>query len=444
MDRQSLLKWFTDVLNAVGWDISASSYDSLEIARPARATLRSAFGGTWSGLKELAASSFGTEECDDGTKNVALTSSAKSLELHTVDQLLSYVGYDLSKWDIVASDTTAWETTISAKRSGTGKAETFTNIKVWAKLKPKPVDQELLSKLFIKSIEKHVPTYPVYEPVVYSSGILAELCFMDLHFGKLGVQDEVGEDYNKEIAKDRFRSALKYLVSRAVLDNPEMFLLPLGNDFLHIDNLEGATTKGTRQDVDGRSTKVFHEACMLVIEAIDYLLPIAPVTVLIVPGNHDAQNIFHLGEVLKAWYRNVPDRVTIDNGKGYTSNNDLTYRKYYRWGKNLTGFTHLDKTAPKSKELPLLMASERKSDWAECLYFEWHNGHNHKKIEGYTQSGDTYNGVYVRMIPSLSGEDFWHYRKGYVKGLRQAEAFILHKEDGCISNFTTPNYRVDN
>ena len=43
---------------------------------------------------------------------------------------------------------------------------------------------------------------------------------------------------------------------------------------------------------------------------------------------------------------------------------------------------------------------------------------------------DTYGGVTVSVLPSLSGTDSWHYKKGYVKNNRAAEAYLWHHDDG--------------
>jgi hypothetical protein len=43
--------------------------------------------------------------------------------------------------------------------------------------------------------------------------------------------------------------------------------------------------------------------------------------------------------------------------------------------------------------------------------------------------------VRIRWMPSLASADDWHYRHGYVKSRKSAEAFIWDKEHGCIGNF---------
>jgi hypothetical protein len=52
-------------------------------------------------------------------------------------------------------------------------------------------------------------------------------------------------------------------------------------------------------------------------------------------------------------------------------------------------------------------------------------------------SGDVYNGVQVRVLPSLCGTDAWHYSKGYVKGVKSALGIVYDKNEGCVAEFIT-------
>jgi hypothetical protein len=74
---------------------------------------------------------------------------------------------------------------------------------------------------------------------------------------------------------------------------------------------------------------------------------VAPVDVLIVPGNHDRERMFYAGAALECWYHGSPN-VLVDNG--------AQLRKYYSLGKNLIGFTH--GSEEKFTMLPGIMAHE--------------------------------------------------------------------------------------
>ena len=53
MDKDILLSRFKEVLNKVGFEISAASYDALDIVRPSRTTLQKNFNMSWNQLKML-------------------------------------------------------------------------------------------------------------------------------------------------------------------------------------------------------------------------------------------------------------------------------------------------------------------------------------------------------------------------------------------------------
>jgi hypothetical protein len=160
--------------------------------------------------------------------------------------------------------------------------------------------------------------------------------------------------------------------------------------------------------------------------AIDSLSQIAPVDVVIVKGNHDAERSFYLGDSLYCWY---------DKNKNVNINNSPKSRKYYKWGINLIGFTHCQDEKPSS--LPMLMANERSQDFADTKIHEWHCGHIHtsKKIE--FKSMDEIDGVMIRFISSMSGADAWHYSKGFVANRRTGEAFLWDYENGEYAHFPT-------
>jgi hypothetical protein len=47
---------------------------------------------------------------------------------------------------------------------------------------------------------------------------------------------------------------------------------------------------------------------------------------------------------------------------------------------------------------------------------------------------ETYGGVVVRTLMSLSSTDAWHFRKGYVGNQRAAEAY-LYDRGGLVGSF---------
>lgn len=117
----------------------------------------------------------------------------------------------------------------------------------------------------------------------------------DIHFGKLTWREESGDDYDIKIAREIVTSTLERLLSYAEHFGVERILFPFGNDFFNVDNIDNTTTHGTPQQEDTRWRKTFREGKRLAVSMIDRCLSIAPVDVLVIPGNHDEQRSFFPG-----------------------------------------------------------------------------------------------------------------------------------------------------
>lgn len=286
--------------------------------------------------------------------------------------------------------------------------------------KTQPLNASTLLGTFIEEASKHAPVFMV-KPIKYvTEGRLLELGVPDLHLAKLCWGQETGHrDYDIRIAADLYRKAVITLVDSARGMGISKVLLPIGNDFLNSDNAAGETTAGTpqAQSEDSRWKKTFTVACNLLAEVVERLASEFPVDVVVVGGNHDQERCFYLGQYVKAWFRNHPN-VTVDNGP--------TQRKYYRFGTTLIGLTHGNEE--KLTRLPGIMANEKREEWGETLYHEWHVGHEHRQ----TMMEEI--GVKIRHLPSLCPPDEWMASKGYIGNDQAAEAFVYDKQTGIIAS----------
>ena len=235
---------------------------------------------------------------------------------------------------------------------------------------------------------------------------------------------ETGQNYDIKIAEKIFISAIENLITHIKFYNPEKIIFPVGSDFFNVNSKLNITASGTPQDEDRRWQKTFVYGRKMVVKAVDRLRQIAPTHIIIVPGNHDEERAFYLGESLAGWYRKCSN-VTVDNSP--------ELKKYWGWGKCLIGFTH-GKEEIKGT-LPLIMATEKKNLWSKAEFCEWHTGHLHHRATKSYDYGAEQNGVRERILPSLAATDSWHKKKGY-SGLRAAEAFIWNKKSGNIANFS--------
>lgn len=277
----------------------------------------------------------------------------------------------------------------------------------------------------IEDAKKHSP---VYDPISYITfkddpAYLAEIDMFDVHFGRLTWDEESGGNYDIKIAKKVVFSALEKLLDLLSKYQVERIVLPIGNDWFNVDTEANTTTRGTPQREDTRWQKTFRAGRETMVQMIDRCSAIAPVDVLVIPGNHDLQRSFFLGEALTGWYNNNPN-VSIDNR--------AAQRKYYQYGKNLLAFTH--GSEEKLASLPAIMALEQPQLWAKTLYREWHTGDKHHRKDFELKTDET-TGVVVRILSSLAVHDSWTFNQGY-KAVRAAQAFLWDPKEGLVSQFT--------
>jgi len=324
-----------------------------------------------------------------------------SIPPNSLDSVLNQCNINSNKWDVKDFD---------VKQSSRGEYLWTVHFKEGKTLND--------LKSIIDDIKKISPSFPKRESLKFEEEpILAEINCADLHIGKLCWKDETGNNYDIKTAVKIFNEAIDYKINQLKKYPVERILFPIGNDFYQVDNYENTTTAGTRQDVDSRYVKMFREGSKLIIETIKRLEEIAPVDVVVVCGNHARLSEFLLGEVLAAYYLNN-ENVSIDN--------DPTARKYYKYGKNLIGYAHGDDI--KLLDLPMIMASECPKDWGNTKYRYFKTGHfHHQKI-----ILNEVSGCIIEIVPSLSGIDSWHKRRGYSSNIRSAITALYDKNKGLV------------
>ena len=371
----------------------------------------------------------------------ATASALTDERITSLEDLVAFFNVDLRKWRVKKWECSSYESHPRMRRyditfkTKVGYARLDDEHKVvplyrvWAQLEentPVILLDETKDEI-LEEIKNHSPKYPriSYPKIDKKKGYLFEVNIFDLHFGKLTWDEETGESFDIKIARELFLTCLGQLMQQAANYPIKRILFPIGNDFFNTDNANNTTFKGTPQDEDTRWKKTFTRGRKLIVEAVDRLRELAPVDVVVVPGNHDLTRVFYLGDAVECWYNNVPE-VAVDNGP--------KVRKYYRWGKNLIGYTH--GSEERVVDLPYIMANEEPKLWAETLYREWHIGDKHHKKEIKWMSTEEFKGVTVRYMRSLTSTDAWHFHKGFVSALRAGEGFIWDEENGLVCAFS--------
>lgn len=269
----------------------------------------------------------------------------------------------------------------------------------------------------------------------------------DVHFLKLSVKTETGQEYNREVARHRVIEGTKSLLKLAAPMGIGRILFVLGNDILHVDGPRATTTSGTFQDTEGTVFQGFKDAASAIEEAVNACSRVADVDLVHCMSNHDWLMGWALSQAIAGRLRGN-HRV-----RGTEYNLSEAHRKYYRFENNLFGLTHGD--GAKEEKLYGLMVKEAREHISECSNLYWllhHIHHKDRKVRGefaYLREKD-HNGMTahisghtmpegghlnIEYVRSPSAPDSWHDRNGYVN--RQGvECFVYHPTLGQRARFT--------
>lgn len=345
------------------------------------------------------------------------TISLPKTRICTLEQLIEHCKIDLTVWEVERFVCNKWE--VGAKVDDKLVAEPLFQVKAWLRRNKVMVDARAEIEV-LKAEAKLEMRWPA--PVIYStqdSANMLELLMPDLHAAKLAWAKETGfQNYDTAIAVDTYRRATDTLIREASSINIDEITLGVGNDVLQADNIQGTTYAGTKVDVDSRYRKSYVTVRKMLSETIEKLRLIAPVKVKVVPGNHDTQSAFTLGDSLECKFENYTD-VFVDNGP--------ISHKIVEWGDVFLLLTHGDKG--KQSDYGIWMATEYPEVFGRTKFREIHVGHKHKTAL------DEKFGVRVRTFSALCPPDEWHAGNNFVGNLRVAEGLVFNKKFGLKAHF---------
>ena len=227
----------------------------------------------------------------------------------------------------------------------------------------------------------------------------------DAHVGAYAWADEVGEDYDTDIAVRRVKSCVEAMIDEVAPYTIKKILMPVGNDILHVDSARLTTGFGDhRLDVDTRFARVFAAALHVSAYMVERFLDVCDdIELLSVPGNHDVTSSYLLCVALQQRYLNEP-RVTVD-----VSPNP---RKYRLHGGTLLGFTH--GCHMNVNNLSSAIAVETKALWARSTYREVQVGDKHQRWEKSFANVVPGGGILIRRVPALCSADYWTYSQAFL------------------------------
>ena len=327
----------------------------------------------------------------------------------TPEAVLKAYNLESDKWSVVSFTSNAWQ---SQKRGG--KKIVLWQVKIVVRPKADPgitfedVERYFESKDFSAKI--NLPKVKADE-----SGEVLEICIPDLHSGLLAWRAETGEDYDINIAKERFFKAISDIVERCKSHSFSKIIFVTLGDLLHTDNDAQTTTKGTFQQVDGRLAKIFDCTLDMIIDAVRILSGIAPVEVVYICGNHDRVLGYTL---IKAAEK------AFNNSKGVSFDVSPNPQKFRLIGKTLIGWTHGD--MPKKNMYGWLQDRARK-EFGDSKYAEIHSGHYHSE-EVHEAAG-----VKIRYMPNLAAASYWEHQQGFPHTVKTVVCYRWNKDKGLRS-----------
>lgn len=253
----------------------------------------------------------------------------------------------------------------------------------------------------------------------------------DLHYGKAAYDLNGVMTYGRDIAARAALTTGQDLIEQVkVLGRPEEFGIVIGSDNLHIDNEFKTTTRGTPQDVDGEFRAILPGYIDLILAHIDLHKAIAPVRLVVMPGNHDKAVSMMVGHMLERMFEADP-RVTVMRKD--------SERLYWQYGKTGFGFSHGDPealtSAKRAKNLHKLIMSEAHLhgvNYDDVNHWYYMAGNLH------AEATEDYGVVTYEQMPAMCGDDRWHEASSYVGSRKQTAMYVFEPDFGKRVVFYAP------
>lgn len=246
----------------------------------------------------------------------------------------------------------------------------------------------------------------------------------DTYCGVFSVQDVHFGKQNNNSVIDRFKDAITeaaYKASRAY--NLDKLYYVVGGDLLNADTFAKTTTKGTPVENDKDPIQAYIEAFDAVVWSIHQLKEVCEELVVVyIPGNHDRLSSWHLAHALEK-------SITIPN---VTFDVEYEERKVHLYGDNFLAFEHGDVNTSNSDRV---YAAEFPEEWGATTYRTLYTGHYHQKKTSVFVTENEINGFAVKIMPSLSNSDYWHYHNKYVGSKKAAVLEVHERYKGKVAEF---------
>lgn len=276
-----------------------------------------------------------------------------------------------------------------------------------------------IASLFFKDLpEIKTPEFTVDN---YDTDIIPWFNIGDAHLGMLSHSDEVGSNFDINIAASELMGAFNILFSEC--NYGERCVINDLGDFTHYENFGGVTDhSGHSLDYDTR----FHKMIQFYIPLMRFIIESALkkfkyVDVIINQGNHSRTNDIWMAHLLKSVYKST-DRITIiDNSNVFIP---------YKMGNTFIMTHHSDKCKP--KKLAEVMATDYAEQWGDSEYRYIFIGHIH-----HSMILKEHAGVTVESFNNLATRDKYAHDGGW-RSRQSITRVDLSRKYGEVGRRTLP------
>jgi hypothetical protein len=347
----------------------------------------------------------------DGTVEAQKIVNLSPSEKASPDLVLKKLGYDPFEWELAMMSFSNWQ-------QHTREQETKELYAVKFRIKPR--NQQLNPEEMLKIVDKvfsekikpiNLPKKEIDKELDKDS--VTVLGAVELHLGKEAREFDVGENYNVDIAIERYETIINVLCEEQEYRKSHKLVYGIGNDFINIDTPANTTTKGTFQYGGISSYELFDIGLKLQLQSLLTLREkYNEIEVVLVKGNHANQLEYAL-------FRALQQRFINDDVVSFRD--DYKDIQAIELGNTSVFMTHGDSNY---KRIIESMSKEFYKIYGNTEYRYILLGHLHHK-----QKIDELNGFTVFRLSSPSGIDRWHYKERFVSQAGQ-EIFTFSKETG--------------
>lgn len=334
------------------------------------------------------------------------------------EQLLSFLGYDASQWELVTWRISQWD------GGENGKPRYAVQYRVKPRLEVSVNDLVKATKeAFKEGIDNlHFRDYPLTPEGNFDNNRLMEITPVELHLGKIADEIQTGETYTLKIAQQRFYDIFAKIVAKQKVERCGTCLLVIGGDFFNAESDSCTSVHKIPQQNSHGYIKLFKEGIKMFTSVILELRTIFKhVDVMLCAGNHARAMETFL-------YMALEQRFVDDNIVSFIP--DYKQTQCYSFGECAIFYNHGDANL---KQIIKSIPAEFGKEWGSHKYRELHLGHLHKEV-----TVDDDGGMITRRVGSPCSTDAWHAENRFVGATKKHEVFIWHKNDGLTDLFYIP------